>query len=276
MRVSVIMGIYNSERTLKESLDSLVNQTFQDFEIILCDDGSDDNTLEIAKSYQEKLPDRLIILRNSENKGLAFSLNKCLEKANGVYIARMDADDISKYDRFEIQINYLEKYINIDMVGCDALIFNDRGVWGKFSKKAYPGKKDFLTNSPYIHPTIIIKKDVLLDLDGYSVEKITRRTEDYDLFMRFFAAGYRGVNLPEPLLLYREDDEAYKRRSYRYRIDEMIIRYRGFKLLGLLPLALPYVIRPLIVGLIPHRLLRIRRQKNLDFINKNASTKVKT
>lgn len=276
MKVSVIMGIYNSERTLKDSLDSLVHQTFQDFELILCDDGSRDNTLEIAKSYKPLLEKRLIILKNTVNKGLAYSLNKCLLEAKGEYIARMDADDISRTNRFEIQMNYLEKHPDVDMVGCDALIFNDDGVWGKFQKSPYPNKRDFLRNSPFVHPTIIMKKTVLVRLQGYTVEKITRRTEDYDLFMRFFAAGYKGVNLIEPLLFYREDNEAYKRRPYRYRIDEMRIRYRGFKRLGLLPLALPFVIRPLIVGLIPHRILRIFRQKKPGVFLDDNSAELKT
>lgn len=263
MKISVIMGLYNSEKTLRESLDSLVRQTFQDFEVIVCDDGSTDSTLTVAESFVPYFKERLIILKNSENKGLAYSLNHCLKAAKGQYVARMDADDIALPHRFEAQNAYLDSHTDIDMVGSDVLLFNQDGVWGRRSYTQTPQKKDFLKTSQFVHPTIIMKKAVLTELKGYTDEKVTRRTEDYDLFMRFYAKGYAAINLAEPLLLYREDHETYKRRAYRYRFDEMRIRYRGFKRMGLLPKGLPYVIRPLIVGLIPKPLLKILKHEDV-------------
>lgn len=265
MKISVIMGVYNSEKTLRDSIESLIDQTFQDFELIICDDGSSDNTLEILKSFESSLKERLCILENPVNMGLAYSLNRCLKIAGGKYVARMDADDIAKTNRFEIQFKYLENLPEVDMVGSDVLLFDDSGVWGKRSYPFAPKKEDFLKRSQFIHPTIMIKRIVLLDLNGYTDQKITRRTEDYDLFMRFLAEGYIGINLSAPLLLYREDNDSYKRRAYRYRFDEARIRYRGFSRLGLLPKGLPYVIRPLIVGLIPHRILRSLKNEETSY-----------
>ncbi|WP_423189028.1 glycosyltransferase [Alkalibacterium sp. f15] len=261
MKISVVMGIYNSEKTLRESLDSMVTQSFQDFEIIVCDDGSQDNTLAIAQSYKSFFHNRLTILVNPVNKGLAYSLNKCLAVAKGEYVARMDADDIAMRNRFELQLNYLDNHPDIAMVGCSVLLFDDKGIWGTRTSKESPGKKDFLKTSQFVHPTILIRKKVLTDLDGYAVEKSTLRAEDYDLFMRFYAEGYKGSNLPDTLLLYREDASTFKRRSYNNRFDEMKVRYRGFKRMDLLPLGFPYVIKPLIVGLIPQRVLKILRRE---------------
>lgn len=263
LEVSVIMGIYNSnqEPILRLAVESILNQTLQNFEFIICDDGSIDGTYELV--YQLTQCDkRVILLKNEKNKGLAFSLNRCLELAKGKYIARMDADDISSIDRLEKQISFLEKYQEYSMVGCNADLINDQGIWGRRIYKKNPTKKDFLFNSPFMHPTILIRREVLISLNGYRVAKETLRMEDYDLFMRMYASGYKGCNLQKFLYQFREDQDTYKRRKYKYRFHEVIIRYQGFKKLGMLLIGIPYVLKPLIVGLIPHALLKkLRREK---------------
>ena len=93
-RISVLMGVYNCASTLPEALDSLYSQTYKDFKIILCDDGSQDNTYKIAKEYVEKY-DNIVLISNGKNKGLNYTLNHCLEYADTEYCARMDGDDIS-------------------------------------------------------------------------------------------------------------------------------------------------------------------------------------
>ncbi|MFQ9065328.1 MAG: glycosyltransferase family 2 protein [Eubacterium sp.] len=104
--VSVIMGIYNCADTLAESLDSLLVQTYQNFEIIMCNDGSTDNTFEIAKQYNDKYSDRIVLIENAKNMGLNYTLNHCLEYCKGEYIARMDGDDISLPLRFEKEVSF--------------------------------------------------------------------------------------------------------------------------------------------------------------------------
>ena len=97
--VSIIMGIYNCAETLPEAIESILNQTYLNWELIMCDDGSSDDTWKIAIRYAEKYPDKIKILKNESNKGLNYTLNRCLKKATGKYIARMDGDDISMPER---------------------------------------------------------------------------------------------------------------------------------------------------------------------------------
>lgn len=106
-KVSIIMGIYNCGNTLEESINSILNQTYRNWELILCDDGSTDNTYEVAKKYAEKFPDKIILLKNECNKGLNITLNRCLRQATGELIARQDGDDISMPERFEKEIEIL-------------------------------------------------------------------------------------------------------------------------------------------------------------------------
>lgn len=264
MKISVVMGIYNCEKTLKESIDSLLNQTFESFEIVLCDDGSKDGTLKIAKEYVMKYPQKVRLIQNTKNRGLAYSLNRCIETAKGEYIARMDADDISRKDRLKKQMDYLENHPECVLVGSQAFLFNEDGVWGVRKTKRYPQKKDFLFGSQFIHPTIIIKKEVLNQVGNYTVSKATLRAEDYDLFMRLYAAGFVGHNMQDILLNYREDKETFRKRVYKYRFGEARVRYNGFKKMKLMPLGLIYVFKPLIVGLIPQKVLTLLRHQNLD------------
>lgn len=265
--VSVIMGIYkmmNKESIVKLAIDSILNQTYKDFEFIICDDGSNDGTYEMVQNLI-KNDKRVILIRNKENKGLAYSLNHCLSIAKGKYIARMDADDISMSNRFEKQVKFLDEHLEYAVVGCNMLYINENGIWGNRVLAEKPTKKSFLFTSPFAHPTVIMRKEILDLLNGYKVEKITRRLEDYDLFMRLYANGYKGYNMQEFLYQFREDNDAFKRRAYKYRWDEIQVRYRGFKALDLMPSGFLYVIKPLIIGLIPQvilaKLRKMRKEK---------------
>lgn len=110
-----------------------------------------------------------------------------------------------------------------------------------------------------------MRKEILDKVNNYKVEEITCRAEDYDLFMRIYANGYKGYNMQEFLYQFREDNDAFKRRAYKYRWDEIQVRYRGFKALGLIPSSFLYVIKPLIIGLIPQvilaKLRKMRKEK---------------
>ena len=107
-KVSIIMGAYNCEETLEDSINSILNQTFTDWEFVICDDASTDNTLQVLEEYKRKYPDKFVILHNEKNLMLAGSLNRCLEYAEGEYIARMDADDIAVNTRLEKQVRFLD------------------------------------------------------------------------------------------------------------------------------------------------------------------------
>lgn len=260
--ISVIMGIYNEKRRdhVILAINSILQQTFTNFEFIICDDGS---PKEFYHWLQQvcRMDSRIRLLRNEENQGLAYTLNKCMENACGDYYARMDADDISKPDRFEKQLAFLEKHPEYVITGCSAEMIDDHGVWGKRIMIEEPGKKDFLASSVFIHPSILVRAEVMDRLQGYSIAGYALRTEDYELFMRMYAAGYRGYNLQECLFQYREDAHGYSKRKYRFRVNEARVRYRGFKTLGILKGHLRYVLKPLVVGMVPARFMQRHREK---------------
>lgn len=260
--VSVIMGVYNidNEALLRKSVMSVLNQTFANFEFIICDDGSQNNTFLWLQSISQ-VDKRIVLLKNESNKGLAYTLNKCLTHAKGEFIARQDADDLSQQDRFIKQVEFLLNNPDISFVASNCNLYDERGVWGARVFPYKPEPKDFLFKVPFQHGALMFRRNCLAEVGGYHVSKRTRRTEDYDLLMRLYANKFRGANLQEYLYDFLENKAAMKRRKYKYRIDEAITRYKGFKLLGLMPKGIPYVIKPLIVGLIPMRLLNMLKMR---------------
>lgn len=256
-KVSVIMGVYNGKATMDEAIQSIVDQELQDWEFIICDDASTDDTYERLLQWAKK-DSRIRIVQNKTNSRLAFSLNHCLQIADGQYIARMDDDDVSYPQRLRVMADFLDAHPQYDFAGSlvdcydgRALVKNER-----MYRCEKPERKDFLSISPFLHPTVMFRKQALLDVGGYRVSKETRRTEDYDLFMRLYAHGKKGYNIQKALYrYYLAPQDMVKKRLYRYRIDEAIVRWKGFRSLGLLPKGLLYVVRPLIVGLIPQKLI---------------------
>lgn len=196
--VSVIMGVYNSKNfdLLRKSVESILHQTYKDYEFIICSDGSTDEvTDELNKLAQ--LDSRIKIIAYKKNRGLNHALNKCLSLSRGKYIARQDDDDISQIERLEKQVRFLNENLEYSIVGTCANVFDDNGIWGEYRVPEQPGKEDFLWNSPFMHPTIMIRKDDLLSVEGYREVKETRRCEDYDLFMNLYSMGYKGYNIQE-------------------------------------------------------------------------------
>ena len=187
-RLSIITGAYNAASvfTFEKSVRSILSQDFSDFEFIICEDGSTDDTYAVLLEYARK-DERIKVLKNDENKGLAYSLNKCLEVATGEYIARHDLDDISCKDRFTKQIEFLDTHEGVALVGTGRYLFDEKGVWDEEYMPREVKKENFLFASPYIHGSVMFRRETLLKAGGYRVEKITRRTEDYDLFMRIAA-----------------------------------------------------------------------------------------
>ncbi len=256
-RISVIASAYNMENgfSFRHSIESILAQTLGDFEFLICDDGSTDGTFRVLSEYA-KSDSRIRLVKNIENIGLGASLNRLAHLSCADYLARHDFDDISKEDRLQKQISYMEAHPDIAILGTQALLFDEGGAWGERKFPLVVKKSDFLFRSPYMHGSVMMRKSAFLLCGGYKVSKETRRAEDYDLFMRM-AERFGGANLDEYLYLYCEDKNTLRRRKYRYRIDEVKVRYEGFRRLGLLPRGLPYVIKPLAVGLIPQGLLSI-------------------
>lgn len=259
--VSILMGVYNGSRKYTaQAVNSILDQTFTDFELIICDDGSSDCFYRWLAAFCEKDP-RIFLLRNEQNRGLAATLNRCLRHASGTYIARMDADDISKKERLERQVSFLRRHKEFVIAGCNAQMISGRSIWGIRRMEEMPRRESFLSTSAFIHPTIMIRREVLADLNGYCESHKVQRVEDYELFMRLYAAGYRGYNLQEELFQYRESRHDYGRRKYQYRIKECLVRWQGFGRLGIRKGNLRYVIKPLAAGLVPRKIMYKMRLK---------------
>lgn len=244
------MGIYNCKETLAESIDSIINQTYENWELIMCDDASTDSTLEVANKYARK-DKRIIVLRNDVNKGLAYSLNKCIKKATGNYIARHDGDDICKPFRLEKQLEFMKNNSSYDLVGTAVEYFDSKGIWGEHYLKENPDINDVFSQSMFSHPTILVRKEVIEAVKGYTVSNITQRTEDYDLYAKIYAKGFKGINLQSILLSVRRDKDAYRRRKFKYRIDESRCKLKAWKMLEMKGSQLYIVILPVIKGIIP-------------------------
>lgn len=262
--ISVIMGVYNiaSLKVFASAIQSVTNQTYEDLEFIICDDGSTDDTWRILSYYREK-DRRIKLLRNNSNQGLAATLNRCIKHSKGNYIARQDADDVSDVMRFEKQVEYLKLHPEMSFVGSNVKLFDEVGVWGSRNFPENPVSKNFLFGQPFIHGSLMFRREALLAVNGYKSLKETRRAEDYELLMRMYSEGMCGANYQEYLYFFMEDRAAQKRRRYCYRIDEMLVRYHGFKKMGLLKDLHNwiYVIKPLIVGLIPGGVLKRMKLK---------------
>ena len=252
--ISVLMGVLNCENTLDESLESIADQTETRWECILCDDGSTDRTAEVIRSWQQRFPDKIIFLQNEKNTGLAPALNRCLAAARGEFIARMDGDDRCSPDRFEKELAYLKDHPDLTVVSTDMQCFDRDGVWGLRAYPTIPEPRDLVHGVPFCHAACMMRRDVLADADGYSEADEYARVEDYELWVRIYARGYRGGNIHEPLYQMRDDRNAASRRKWKYRINEARVRLLAVKTLHLPFWMSLYAVYPLIMGLIPRSL----------------------
>jgi glycosyltransferase involved in cell wall biosynthesis len=197
--VSVVMSVYNSAAHLCEAIDSILNQTYQNFEFIIINDGSTDESLNMIQSYQDK---RIRLIDNSENKGLIYSLNKGFEMAMGKYIARMDADDISLPERLEKQVAFMEAQKQIGVCTCDYTQFSARSsktylAWEKHDEML----AQLLFNSCLVHPSLLIRKESLNALNTYFDSNFLH-AEDYELWTRLILKC-KFSKVPEVLFEYR-------------------------------------------------------------------------
>lgn len=253
--IDVILPAYNSEKVIGTAIESILAQSFSDWRLIICDDGSTDNTVKILRDYEKRYSDKIVVLQNDGNRGITYTLNNMLSMTQAKYVARMDADDKSRPNRFEKQFLFLEENPDYAMVGSNIIKFDEDGEFGVHRYPEKPEKKDFLWNSPFAHPSIMIRKEVIDELGGYLDDVRTQRCEDYDLWMRLYETGYKGYNIQNPVFEYYEGQNSYGKRKFRYRIAEMKTRICGYRRLGLMPKGAIYAIKPLLVGLVPRFVL---------------------
>jgi glycosyltransferase involved in cell wall biosynthesis len=258
--ISVVMSAYNAEKYISEAIESILNQSFENFEFIIINDCSTDNTLEIIKRYSSQ-DSRIKLINNKENLGLTSSLNKAIKSSKGKYIARMDDDDISEKTRFEKQIEFLEKNKDIDIVGSFAKNIDEEG--NILNDRTVPLNHDEIINilpklSPLIHPAIIFRKKSLGKIGFYN-EKF-RTSQDYEMWFRAMAAGLKFQNLPLYLVKYRVNDNYFERKSFKYRINDLKVRFKGYNEIKL-PIYKWYpIFIPLILGVIPAWLYKLLKK----------------
>ena len=251
--ISVIIGIYNCELTLQEALDSLYAQTFQDFEIILCDDGSKDNSYRIA-SENAASHNNIVLIKNEHNLGLNATLNNCLAVAQGRYIARMDGDDISLPERFKKEYDFLEGHPQYAIVSTPMIRFDEDGIYkiDKVSPRE-PDINNFSKGTPFCHAPCMVRREAYEAVGGYTVSDRLLRVEDYHLWVKMYAKGYKGFVLEEPLYMMRDDRNAVVRRNFKNRRNEAYVRYLACKTFKLPIKSYLYIARPILVGLLPRR-----------------------
>jgi len=203
-RVSVLMSVYNGERFLKSAIESILDQTFTDFEFLILDDGSTDSTWEILEKYADK-DERVLLVRNEHNIGLTRSLNKGLRLARGEYLARQDADDISLPKRLELQVKFLDMNPEVGVVGTGMEIIDENGKILRLQQP--PTDHESITaelllkNHAIGHSTVMAKLSALKEFGGYN-ERLPY-AQDYDLWWCLSRKRKIG-NLPEILVQWRD------------------------------------------------------------------------
>lgn len=199
-KVSVLMSVYNSSRFIIESVESILGQTFKDFEFIIVNDCSTDNSLNIIKKYA-KQDKRIVLIKNKKNIGLTKSLNKGLKIARGKYIARIDADDISLPNRLQTQYQFLEENPDIFLAGSGAIIIDSKGKEiGKYEPITCEEKlkKVLETKNAIYHSTIMFRNEK----NNFYREKFYY-AQDYDFYLRILLEKKRLINNPDILIKYR-------------------------------------------------------------------------
>lgn len=262
--VSVLMGIYNCTDTLEEAVDCIINQTYTNWELIMCDDCSGDDTYEVACRVAEK-DNRIKVIKNEKNLTLAPTLNRCFEVAKGEYIARMDGDDICDKTRFEKEVEILNRHPEYAVVSTGMRFYDENGVYGEIINPKEPKYEDFVKQSPICHAPCMMRADALKRLGGYSNDPSVERIEDYDLWVRMYAEGFRAYNVQEPLYSMREGRDAIKRKKFKFRITEYRLRKRVCREFNLGFRSRIFALKPIIIGLMPqfvYSLIHKKRYKS--------------
>ena len=198
--ISVLMPVYNSELYLEDAVQSILDQTYKNFEFIIIDDGSVDNSLAILESFKDN---RIKLVKKKNNTGYTSLLNESINYAKYDYLARMDSDDVSNKDRLLKQFKFLEKNKDYSVVGSNIRLINTKGEFirnGKYPETDEQIKSNLSNFSTFAHPACLIRKKKLIDIGGYRT--IFEPSEDYDLWTRL-ALNSKMYNIQEYLLDYR-------------------------------------------------------------------------
>ena len=233
--------------------------------MILCDDGSSDDTYALATEYRDQYPEKIVLLKNEHNMGLNRTLNHCLKHATGEYIARMDGDDISLPERLETELQYLQTHPEYDIVSCPMIYFDELGDFqtGKCMREE-PEPWMLVRGTIHCHAPCMIRARAIRAVGGYSEDKKLLRVEDWHLWLKLYAAGYRGRNLTQPLYRMRDDRAATGRRTFRYRLNEAYVILLAVKTFRLPVWHCVFALRPVLVGLLPLPVYQYLHRRNVE------------
>lgn len=255
-KVSVIISTYNNEKTIIQTLESIMKQTYKNYEVIICDDGSKDKTELLVKKFQEKYPEKIIVVKNVWNCGAAYGRNHAIQHSSGDYIAIIDGDDLAKPDRLEKQVAFLEKNPEIAIVGSNVDLFDENGIWKKNSiLPKQPSTDDILKNRIFCNPSTMIRREVVVMVQGFTVAEWTGRGQDTEFWSKIFGKGYKGYNIQESLTLYRVDSNEINRRKIRENSKNYIkLKIRILKNLNSPLYKYTYLLKPIVRSIMPKKL----------------------
>ncbi|MCT4655723.1 MAG: glycosyltransferase [Cohaesibacter sp.] len=256
-KISVLMSVYDAQDDLHRSMDSILNQTFRDFEFIIINDGSKDGSAKILEDYAAR--DDRIRLVHQANTGLTIALNRGIELARGDYIARQDSDDISYPERFEKQIAVMAQEPDVGLIGgnCDDLYEDGlTGQWGYSSDEELKTIPFFKT--AFAHSTIMMRSQLCRDLGRY--DESFKTSQDFEFWMRFAKAG-RITMLSEPILQRRIIGSSISsKRRWRQFYDATRARWRHNDGLFMRLKAVFYGVRILLITMLPYKLVSAIKQ----------------
>ncbi len=224
------MPVYNCASYLKDSIESVLNQTFTDFEFIIIDDASQDNSVEKIKFYA-KNDSRIKLVQQLQNLGVAHALNKAIDLATGQWLVRMDADDICVITRFEDQVSFANKNPDIDIFGTHIELFGSQSFINRPKCDHFEILLDLFFGCPLVHPTVFIKRKSFID-HSLRYDPTVKYTEDYDLWVRA-SKKLKFANIPKVLLKYRVHQNSNSIKSNgKQSIDSCVSQLKMFENLG--------------------------------------------
>ncbi len=226
-KITVLMPVYNCSRYIGESINSILNQSFKDFELIIIDDGSTDETFKVIKKIRSK---KIKLFKNKHNLGIAKCLNIGLKKARGEFIARCDGDDINFSERFKIQKDFLESRPDYVLVSSNAFLINEQGK--NIGKLIFPSsdkavRRIIFLKNPIIHSAVMYRKKTIKKINGYR-ELFNLGGEDYDLWFRLMKQG-KFRTLPKFLIKRRITENVFTKK-FHFRIEVLALLVRVINL----------------------------------------------
>ena len=254
--VSIIITAYNADKYITESINSIINQTFKKWILIVVDDGSSDSTFEILNSFKSSLKNQFILIKNEKNLGINISLNKALQKVETPYFARQDADDLSLPNRIEILIHSLKQNTKYQFVSSRMKSVKDKKLIFPTNLIKYPNKTDFIVSLPYCNAPTLFRSSILKKVRFNPSKIYKKRFEDYEFFFQCISNNFIGYNVYDITYLVRQDLNYYSKIKPSQRIVEAYLKLRIFLKFRINLIYILHIFIPLIKIFIPIKIYK--------------------